>query len=77
MTLFMVIAFFDSEDKNTSLSLVLLAPIGWLILLFTYCVEHIALYKAVISIIRKKELSWQKWNRIGIKDYQNLLGTNT
>ncbi|GCE05850.1 glycosyltransferase [Dictyobacter aurantiacus] len=57
------------DDRHTrKLSYLLLSPIGWLLFYVTTFVEFCALLQAVWGMIRKRELRWQKWQRVGVID---------
>ncbi len=57
------------DDKHTRrFSYLLLTPIGWLLFYVTTFVEFSALLQAVWGLIRKRELKWQKWQRMGAID---------
>jgi Glycosyltransferases, probably involved in cell wall biogenesis len=57
------------DDKHTrKFSYLLLTPIGWLLFYVTTFVEFSALLQAVWGLIRKRELKWQKWQRVGAID---------
>ncbi len=57
------------DDKRTrQFSYLLLTPIGWLLFYVTTFVEFSALLQAVWGLIRKRELKWQKWQRMGVTD---------
>jgi biofilm PGA synthesis N-glycosyltransferase PgaC len=57
------------DDKRTrKLSYLLLSPIGWLLFYVTTFVEFCALLQAAWGMIRKRELRWQKWQRVGATD---------
>lgn len=63
--MFFVQIFFD--DKNTRrLSFLALLPIGWLLFYVTTFVEFNALFKSIVSMVRKKEIKWQRWQRKGV-----------
>jgi biofilm PGA synthesis N-glycosyltransferase PgaC len=58
------------DDKNlrrgSTSTLYFLAPIGWLLFYVTTLVEYLALMKSILGIVAKKNLTWQKWDRVGI-----------
>jgi poly-beta-1,6-N-acetyl-D-glucosamine synthase len=60
------------DDKATrkegAVTMYFLAPIGWLLFYVTTIVEYRALVKSIWGLVTKKELAWQKWNRVGIPD---------
>jgi hypothetical protein len=57
------------DDKHTrQFSYLLLTPIGWLLFYVTTFVEFSALLQAVWGLIRRRELKWQKWQRMGATD---------
>ncbi|GHO48841.1 glycosyltransferase [Ktedonospora formicarum] len=57
------------DDKHTrKFSYLLLSPIGWLLFYVTTFVEFSALLQSVWGLIRKRELKWQKWQRMGAID---------
>lgn len=64
-SMFIVQVMFD-EHREKTLSFLLLAPIGWLLFYITTIVETNALFRALWGYLRKKELTWQKWERQGV-----------
>ncbi len=64
-SMFFVQIFFD-DNRSRKLSFYFLAPIGWLLFYIVTYVEFIALIKSVLGLLTKKELTWQKWQRIGL-----------
>ena len=64
-SMFIVQVVFDDHREST-ISFLLLAPIGWLLFYVSTLVETNALFKAFWGYIRKKELTWQKWERKGV-----------
>lgn len=50
------------HDKSTVLKLVLPSPFLSYLLV---CIEHIALVAALYTILRRREIKWQRWNRRG------------
>ena len=55
-------------DRNARYhrNLLLLAPIAWLLFYFMDMVEYQALIRSIRRIITKKNISWQRWVRVGI-----------
>lgn len=64
-SMFIVQVIFDDHREST-IPFLLLAPIGWLLFYVSTLVETNALFKALWGYIRKKELTWQKWERKGV-----------
>jgi cellulose synthase/poly-beta-1,6-N-acetylglucosamine synthase-like glycosyltransferase len=64
-SMFIVQVIFDNHREST-IPFLLLAPIGWLLFYVSTFVETNALFKALWGYIRKKELTWQKWERKGV-----------
>ncbi len=63
----MFVIQFTFYDKSTRrLSFIALAPIGWLLFYIATYVEAWALIKSIESLIFKKEVVWQKWDRKGV-----------
>jgi poly-beta-1,6-N-acetyl-D-glucosamine synthase len=60
----------DDKAARTegAMTMYFLAPIGWLLFYVTTIVEYRALVKSIWGLVTKKELAWQKWNRVGIPD---------
>jgi poly-beta-1,6 N-acetyl-D-glucosamine synthase len=48
------------------LNLLLLAPIAWIIFYCVDVVEFQALVRSLKRMIRREQLQWQRWNRVGI-----------
>jgi poly-beta-1,6-N-acetyl-D-glucosamine synthase len=46
--------------------LMLWAPVSWLVFYYLDFVEYNALFKSLVSFIVKKEIKWQRWNRVGV-----------
>lgn len=66
-SMFFVQVFFN--DKTTRRpSFFLLAPIGWLLFYLSTFVEYSALIKSIWGSFRKKEITWQRWQRKGCTD---------
>lgn len=63
--IFVNIIFFGDSDRRDR-SFLLLAPIGWFLLYPTTLIEIHALYQSIWGAIRKKELTWQRWERTGV-----------
>lgn len=64
-SMFMVQLIFD-DHREATLGFLLLAPIGWLLFYISTFVETNALFSALWGYLRKKELTWQKWERKGV-----------
>ncbi len=64
-SMFLVQIAFDDRKSNKIL-LIFLAPIGWLLFYVSTYVEFSALIKSVWAAMRKKEVTWQKWQRQGV-----------
>lgn len=47
-------------------NLLLLAPGAWIIFYFMDFVEYQALVRSIARLVRRKELVWQRWNRVGV-----------
>lgn len=63
--MFMVQVAFDSH-KDNRWKFIFLAPIGWLLFYISTFVEFMALIHVFWGHIRKKEITWQKWERKGV-----------
>ncbi len=63
--MFIVQVAFD-KHRDATWQFLLLAPIGWLLFYVSTYVETNALFKAAWGYVRKKELTWQKWDRQGV-----------
>lgn len=70
-SMFVVQIAFDNH-KETRLSFLLLAPIGWLLFYASTFVESQALVKAVWGYARGSEVKWQKWERNGVFKQKTL-----
>lgn len=56
-----------TEDKKIrKYRYIIYAPIGWLIFYIVDFIEYNALLRSIWSIIRKKKVEWQKWQRVGL-----------
>lgn len=64
-SMFIVQMLFD-EKKTRTLSFLFLAPIAWLLFYIMTYVETSALLQSVWGFFRKKEVVWQRWQRVGI-----------
>jgi cellulose synthase/poly-beta-1,6-N-acetylglucosamine synthase-like glycosyltransferase len=66
--MFYILWLFDNLDRKSikKTEYLVLAPIGWLLFYVSTIVEFNALIKSVWGIIFKKEITWQKWNRVGV-----------
>lgn len=64
-SMFAVQIGFDNR-KETRLSFILLAPIGWLLFYMSTFVETQALIKSLWGYMKGTELKWQKWDRSGV-----------
>lgn len=65
-SMFFVQMVFD--EKNTrKWSFVLVAPIAWLLFYLMTYVETNALIQSIWGVVRKKEVVWQRWKRVGIQ----------
>lgn len=65
-SMFIVQMLFD-EKKTRTLSFIFLAPIAWLLFYVMTYVETSALLQSVWGFFRKKEVVWQRWQRVGIQ----------
>ncbi|MBI2120900.1 MAG: glycosyltransferase family 2 protein [Parcubacteria group bacterium] len=63
-SMFAVQMFFDDKTTNR-LSFYFFAPIGWLLFYVSTMVEYYALVQSFWGFYRKKEVTWQKWQRTG------------
>ncbi len=70
-SMFVVQIAFD-KHKETRLSFMLLAPIGWLLFYASTFVESQALIRAVWGYARGSEVKWQKWERTGVFNQKTL-----
>ncbi len=61
-----VIQFVFYQKNEKRISFLLLAPIGWLLFYIATYVEFTALLKTIYTFLKKKDVSWQKWERKGI-----------
>lgn len=56
---------FSDEKSTNRTAFYLLAPIAWLLFYVSTLVEYGALIKSLWGFFRKKEITWQKWQRTG------------
>lgn len=66
MALLVVVQFCTSERKFVRKSMLLLAPITYLMMYAVVYVELHALVKSLWSYVMNKEVRWQKWQRTGV-----------
>lgn len=64
-SMFFVQIFFD-DKRNGKFSFYLLSPIGWLLFYVSTFVEFNALVKSLYDIVRKRDITWQRWQRRGV-----------
>lgn len=64
-SMFFVQMLFD-EKKTRTFSFLFLAPIAWLLFYVMTYVETRALVQSVWGFLRKKEVVWQRWQRVGV-----------
>lgn len=64
-SMFFVQMVFD-EKSSRRLSFAFLAPIAWLLFYLMTYVETSALIQSLWGFMRKKEVEWQRWKRVGI-----------
>lgn len=66
--MFLIIYTFDNFNKRniSRIEFLFLAPISWLLFYIASLVEFIALIQSVSSILKKQDLKWQRWDRVGI-----------
>ncbi len=56
---------FDSKARFHS-NLIILAPVAWLLFYFIDLVEFQALYRSLKRLVKRQDLQWQKWVRVGL-----------
>lgn len=66
-SMFFVQIWDDKAKKENLVTLYLLAPIGWLLFYVTTVIEYRALIKSVWGLATGKDLTWQKWKRVGVQ----------
>lgn len=66
-SMFFVQMIFD-EKKTRNIGFFLLAPIAWLLFYLMTYVETSALIQSIWGFIRKREVIWQRWQRVGISE---------
>jgi cellulose synthase/poly-beta-1,6-N-acetylglucosamine synthase-like glycosyltransferase len=54
------------ERRTITLRTIFLTPITWLLFHITSYVEYQALMVSMWNIIRKKDVKWQRWERVGV-----------
>ncbi len=66
--MFLIIYTFDNFNKRniSRIEFLFLAPISWLLFYIASLVEFIALIQSISSMIKKQDLKWQRWDRVGI-----------
>lgn len=64
VSLMFVIQALDSKEQAGGS--IRLAPIGWLLFYVCSYVEFYALMKSLWTMIRRKDVKWQKWKRSGV-----------
>ena len=55
----------DSKAKF-HLNLLALAPVAWIMFHIVDIVEFQALFRSLKRLIKREDLQWQKWSRVGI-----------
>jgi biofilm PGA synthesis N-glycosyltransferase PgaC len=63
-----IVQIFADKSRAKKLSLILMAPIGWLLFYISTFVEHDALIKSIWSSITNQRIKWQTWRRRGVAD---------
>ncbi len=48
-------------------NLLVFAPVAWIVFWFTGIVEFQALYRSLLRLVKREDLTWQKWSRGGIE----------
>lgn len=64
-TMFLVQTLFD-DPKSKKWWFYFISPIGWLLFYLATFVEYNALMRSLWSAFRKKEVTWQRWQRHGV-----------
>ena len=64
-SMFVVQMLFD-DRKTRKLNFLVLAPIAWLLFYSSTFVETNALIRSIWGSLRKKEVTWQRWQRQGV-----------
>ncbi len=62
------IQIFTPDKKYNKTNMYALAPIGWLMFYFVTIVEMNALGRSLYSLYHRKEIKWQSWKRVGLKN---------
>ncbi len=62
--MFLIQAYDNRHEQHWAY--MLLAPIGWCLFYVTTFVEVYALTKSILLMLRKREVTWQKWQRTGV-----------
>jgi len=60
-------AFTDVKSRENR-NLLFLAPIAWIVFYFMDFVEYQALIRSFWRLFRKKQVMWQKWQRLGARE---------
>ncbi len=62
------IQIFNEKEEARKLSFIIMAPIGWLLFYLSTYVEHNALLKSLWTVMTRREVTWQRWQRKGVND---------
>jgi len=70
-SLFSIIIFLQiitDVKRRENKDVILWVPVAWLLFYFIDFIEYMALAKSIARLIKNKEVSWQKWERVGVFD---------
>jgi cellulose synthase/poly-beta-1,6-N-acetylglucosamine synthase-like glycosyltransferase len=62
------VQIFNEKEEARKLSFIVMAPIGWLLFYLSTYVEHNALLRSLWTVMRRREVTWQRWQRKGVND---------
>ena len=70
-SLFSIIIFLQiitDVKRRENKDVILWVPVAWLLFYFIDFIEYMALAKSIAKLIKNKEVSWQRWERVGVFD---------
>lgn len=66
VALVITLQILTDPKRGENLNLFFLAPVAWCLFYFIDFVEYQALLRSVWKLVKKQEVVWQKWTRVGV-----------
>jgi poly-beta-1,6-N-acetyl-D-glucosamine synthase len=66
LTSMITLQVITDSQKRFQANLLILAPVAWLLFYLVDVIEFQALYRSLKRLIKREELQWQKWSRVGL-----------